>query len=705
MTADPSAPGLPPSGQTAFGRAEEDALLRRAAAEAARLLDADGAYAYLLDEATGLLQFRIDAGIDPARYGHVERPAQLAVGVGMVGRCVAERRVVVTEDYWSDEGITHQDMPDRFVREIGIRSMVAAPIMAGETVMGALGVFNGGVDTFSAAQVGLVRALADHAGAAIANARLIEELARSREALARQAALERSLRELGTRMAAAPDPEGVVQRVVDEAMRLMGGDGARIDILDPRARALRGVYAAGEEAVLRAYWPMDDDDSVDVGLSGKTFTAGHTIISHDYLADPTFRHADGPDGYVRRQGIRGAIATPLVSEDGPFATITVWSTLAGAFDERHVALLETIAGQASVALARARLIQELGRWREELAASEERYRYLVQASPDLIWMTDAEGCFTFISDQVTRLIGWTPQQLLGQPLVDLAAPDGRRGALARFRRLQHKPTTPHRSRLEILTSDGRRVPMELTGIGMVADGRFVGAHGTARDIAERERLERNLLRQAADLAASEERAHLSRELHDSVTQAMFSMTLHLRSIELLLEKDPAQVPARLVELRELQRDALAELRALVFELRPGNVEQQGLVGALRTHAAALSGRIGLPVVIEADLPERPSLATEEALYRIAQEALHNVVKHAAAHQARVDVSGSAGGVRVRVRDDGRGFDPAQVPDGHLGLAGMHARAIRLGGQVAVTSAPGQGTTVEALVPAHPVSAA
>jgi signal transduction histidine kinase len=90
---------------------------------------------------------------------------------------------------------------------------------------------------------------------------------------------------------------------------------------------------------------------------------------------------------------------------------------------------------------------------------------------------------------------------------------------------------------------------------------------------------------------------------------------------------------------------------------------------------------------------------EEALYRIAQEALHNVVKHAGAREARVDIAREPDGVRVRVDDDGHGFDPAAVPDGHLGLAGMRARAERLGGHFAVTSAPGQGTVVEAVIPA------
>ena len=140
------------------------------------------------------------------------------------------------------------------------------------------------------------------------------------------------------------------------------------------------------------------------------------------------------------------------------------------------------------------------------------------------------------------------------------------------------------------------------------------------------------------------------------------------------------------------------MRALIFELRPGNLEQDGLARALKTHTAALQGRIGLPVVVEANLDERLPLPIEEALYRIAQEALHNVVKHAAARQVRVEVGRIKSGVRLRIVDDGRGFDPSQVAAGHLGLAGMEARAARIGAKFTCRSQPGAGTTIEVLVP-------
>ena len=333
----------------------------------------------------------------------------------------------------------------------------------------------------------------------------------------------------------------------------------------------------------------------------------------------------------------------------------------------------------------ARDVGEQERLERELRASEARYRYLVESSPDLVWMTDADGRLTFVSDRALPVIGWSPADAIGRSFADLAPPDFRRAAMARYTWLRRHPTEPHRSRFRVLGRDGAERLVEVTGIGMLADGEFAGAHGAARDIGELDRLEAGLRRQAAELAASEERAHLARELHDSVTQALFSMTLQARSLELLLARDPSLVPGKLGELRELQRDALAEMRALIFELRPGNLAEHGLVGALRTHSAGLSGRIGLPIVVDGDLGSRPSIDAEDALYRIAQEALHNIVKHAGARQARVEVARQGDEVRVRVEDDGHGFDPEAVPDGHLGLAGMRARAERLGGRFTVDS--------------------
>jgi signal transduction histidine kinase len=204
-------------------------------------------------------------------------------------------------------------------------------------------------------------------------------------------------------------------------------------------------------------------------------------------------------------------------------------------------------------------------------------------------------------------------------------------------------------------------------------------------------------------AALEERQRLARELHDSVTQALFSATLHARAAQLALERAGQSVgsPAgrAIDQLRALIQGALAEMRALIFELRPGALAEEGLAAALIKHAAALAARAELVVAVEAPAGRLPlAPAVEEHLYRLAQEALHNVVKHAGARGATVRLAAAGADLTLEVADDGAGFDPATPVPGHLGLGTMAERARAAGGRLSIASAPGAGTTVRVVVP-------
>ena len=411
----------------------------------------------------------------------------------------------------------------------------------------------------------------------------------------------------------------------------------------------------------------------------------------DYLADQTFPH-DAVDERIEAQSIRSMISAPLIGTDRLLGTLTVEAMEANAFGKDDAVLLQLLADQAAITLTNARLYAEL----EE---SERRYRHLVDNSPDIVWSVDAEGRFTFFSDSLESRTGWKPEDLLGKPFTVLAGEASVADAVAAWEALRADPTHERRVRLELPLADGRISKAEVAMTGTAIDGRFAGAHGAVRDISERERLEGDLRTQAAELAASQERSHLARELHDSVTQALFSMGLTLRTLELLLESDRDEVPSKVAELRELQQDALAEMRTLIFELRPSSLESDGLVQALRTHATAVQRRTGLTIVVDAEAVERLPLATEEALYRIGQEAIHNVVKHANASCATIRISAEGDDrLRLMVTDDGDGFDPDEVPRGHLGLIGMRQRVDLVGGELRVESTPGSGSTIDAVVP-------
>ena len=203
--------------------------------------------------------------------------------------------------------------------------------------------------------------------------------------------------------------------------------------------------------------------------------------------------------------------------------------------------------------------------------------------------------------------------------------------------------------------------------------------------------------------AAQERQRIARDLHDSVSQSLFSTVLHVRSAQRAMPAEGSDSAARvrdeLGEIGELTRGALAEMRALIFELRPDALAREGLVAALTEQSSALSAREGLPIEIHGPVERLPlSPEAEEQLYRLGQEALANVVKHARASRATVRIEASDGIVSMDVSDDGCGFESAAVSPGHFGLQSMRGRAADLGGRLEITSAPGHGTALRVEVP-------
>jgi signal transduction histidine kinase len=224
-------------------------------------------------------------------------------------------------------------------------------------------------------------------------------------------------------------------------------------------------------------------------------------------------------------------------------------------------------------------------------------------------------------------------------------------------------------------------PEELAFLLSIADHA-----GTALHAAE-------LIERAGTRAGELERARLARELHDSVAQALYGITLGAKTARATLERDPERTRASLDYTIRLAEGGVSEMKALLFSLRPDALEEGGLVAALAQNAHALGARHGLTV--HADLHREPQLtpAAQAAAYRIAQEALHNVVKHARASQVWLSVREQGREVVVEVRDDGRGFDPLTLPGGTLGQRSMRERAQGAGGTLEVRSEPGAGTHV------------
>ncbi|CAL9615217.1 hypothetical protein SUDANB145_05707 [Streptomyces sp. enrichment culture] len=209
-----------------------------------------------------------------------------------------------------------------------------------------------------------------------------------------------------------------------------------------------------------------------------------------------------------------------------------------------------------------------------------------------------------------------------------------------------------------------------------------------------------LYERSRELTIAEERTRLAHELHDAVSQKLFSLRLTAQAAARLVDRDPARAKDELQQVAALAAEATDELRAAVVELRPAALDEDGLVATLRTHVQVLDRAHTARVTFTGHGVRALPAAQEEAALRVAQEALHNALRHSGAEHVDVTLHRAGAGAVLRVTDDGGGFDPQAVHRAgrHLGLVSMRDRASGVGGSLTIESAPGKGTTITMEVP-------
>ncbi|MEC4020904.1 GAF domain-containing sensor histidine kinase [Streptomyces sp. H27-D2] len=254
---------------------------------------------------------------------------------------------------------------------------------------------------------------------------------------------------------------------------------------------------------------------------------------------------------------------------------------------------------------------------------------------------------------------------------------------------------------------------EVLGALFLANKRCAKPQGGCGFTAEDEDLLRILAQHAAialtnarlyersrELTIAGERARLAHELHDAVSQKLFSLRLTAQAATALVDRDPARAKSELQQVAALAAEAAEELRSAVIELRPAGLDEDGLVATLRTQIQVLDRAHAARVTFEAERVRALPAAQEEAVLRVAQEALHNALRHSGAARVDVTLVRNGNGAVLRVGDDGCGFDPSAVRRAgrHLGLVSMRDRAGGVGGALTVESAPDKGTVIEMEVP-------
>ncbi len=542
----------------------------------------------------------------------------------------------------------------------------------------------------------------------------------------------RALLEAGIALSSELSLDALLQRIVETAASLTGARYAALGVIDESGTALERFLTTGVDPETQA---AIGDLPRGRGILGVLIREATPLRLHDLNHDP--RAVGFPEGHPPMKSFLGV---PIILRGVAFGNLYLTEKADGDdFTEQDEELVTLLAAQAAVAIENARLYESATKWSRQLESLHEVVRSLAGES-------DVERLLRLVCSRLRELIG-ARLVLIALPTGDgevaIAAADGvdpshaellgrrlklggsklgrvlERRASARVDSVLDDPEVDQDEARRMGVRTGLYVPLLVGGraIGIVAVhdkfGRearfsdadlrlaeiFAGRAAVAVDLSQR--VARDTVRRVID-AQEVERKRLARELHDETGQALTSILLGLKSIR-AADTDEAAEQAE-ASLRELVVSALQDVRSLAVELRPTALDDFGLVPALERLATMFEERSGVRTAVDSNLGDvRLPAETETVLYRLVQEALTNVVKHAGAERVSIVLTRAGDGVSAVVEDDGNGFDARAVREDALGLVGMRERLALLGGSLTVESEAGRGTALVASVPLGSVS--
>lgn len=740
---------LPPQGaglRQVFEAISGELELRPLAAQVARaacdLLGADMALIGLVDEAQQVIRIEAAWGEPPVPPGLESGP-----GVGLAGQVWLSGRPLLL-----DRG----DQPDPpLLPELADYAMVGVPICRRGPVIGVLGVGAAPPGRFHPEDVEVLTLLAQHAAIAIENVRLYQ-------AEKRRASHIAIINRVGRLVSGSLHLDHLLQTAVEATAAHLRHPHIAILLADPAnpetlvLRAKSGIFTAPE---INPY-----HQTVNQGIIGTAARTRQRRLVNDVRHDPHYLRLPGADN------IYAELAVPIVVGDRLLGVLNVESEQP--ISEADAEGYEIIADQLGVAIDNARLFAGI-------RSALEQARLLYETSQRISTAMDVDEVIRAYLEQVAvrgryachivlydyneageRMEArvrarWTPEEGVGLYL-DENLPDPAHsldvlldaGQTVTIADAQQEDRVPPGLRQLQLKSQRRALALIPLVVGERRVGLVVLSHpyahawpetdlqpyqATAAQLAtaiDHRQQYRLLYERGQQIAVLQERQRLARELHDSVTQLIFSVTLIAQSIRPAWQRDPAEGERRIARLLELSQLALVEMRALLAELRPSEalppagpvepahslsgppvpgihrIQQEGLVPVLHQHLADVTGE-GLVVDFDPAGYIPQDSAVEEALYRITQEALNNVLKHARARRVKVRLAPDGQAISLTVTDDGIGLSPvAGEPEarpavgtgGGLGLRSMRERAAALGGMARVTALPEGGTMVAVTIP-------
>jgi signal transduction histidine kinase len=610
----------------------------------------------------------------------------------------------------------------------GIRAYAGLPIMLGDRGCGALSVFHR--SPWPPGMLDALTLVARQAALAIEQARLLEET--------------QTLQAIAAEVAAARDPQALLQSLVQRSRAAFGADGCAVWLLDK----LTGMLTPGAADGLSQRF-IDDlmrpRATNPAALFGVLESTRQPLFTQD---DQAAARARNPDlaAALAAEGIVSALRLPLVEAgDEVVGMLALYHRRERLYSESEVRLAQAFTDQIAVTLHNARLAEKERQARVDASRQLERLRAVTQITERLIGATELSEVLDIVVEAASRLCDASSAMVglidEGGRRISAVAFEGEpRRSFEQFRRpaidaafladtaagqaiARRQPVVVedyaawparHETQQETLRLGVRAfivapllIQNEPVGVLWVNDVRPRSFRledvALAQALADQAALaidHARLVQRSQDAAVLEERTRLARDLHDSVTQSVFSLGMMARAAQVQHDRGSDRLGGTLERIAALSQDALKEMRALLFELQPTGLSEEGLAVSLERLAEAFRSRMELQVSYQGNSTTRLPSEMETAIFRIVQEALANAAKHSHAGTIAISLDETPDRLRVVVRDDGVGFDlgapVVESPDGRrggMGMRTMRERASAAGLEFGIRSRPGQGTSV------------
>jgi len=510
--------------------------------------------------------------------------------------------------------------------------------------------------------------------------------------------------------------ERVLETLLDYLRKLVPYDSANVMLLNADSQFV--------VSALRRYEGFQDVETTRAIVFGansnplleRIRSKKETVVVPDTRLEPGWQWVSGAEH------VRNWMGVPLVVSGKVIGLYSVDKVQPSFFQPQHARVAETLAARAASAIQNAQLFEQsqlyvaeleeriAERRRAEIALreSEERYRELFENARDAMYVHDLEGNYLRVNHAAERLSGYTRDEIVGYNFVEFLAPEYVRQVRDRFcAKLAQQGETTYEC--DVITKDGRRVPVEVSSRAIYENGVIVCVQGTARDITERKLAQDALQMFSRHLieAQEEERRRIARELHDQIGQVLTAVKMNLHTVQRVC--NASEAGSYIWDNIDAVDEALRMVRDLSVDLRPPILDDLGLVTALRWYVDRYRIRTGLEVEVNIELEdqnERFPRELETTFFRIAQESLTNIVRHARATQISLHFAKDGNALLLSLKDNGVGFDPntlrRRVPRvATLGLISMQERAHAAGGSIEIQSAVSKGTEVRFRLPVTP----